>query len=309
MKVLVTGGNGFLGKGVVNKLLNNNYEIKVVRSSKTNLIVKEQVDHLFESYNPDAVIHLAATVGGIGANMANPGKFFYDNMMMGLNIIHASSIWNVKKFVMVGTVCSYPKYCPVPFKESDLWNGYPEETNAPYGISKKALYVMLDSYKKQYNLNSTVLVPCNLYGPNDNFNPSSSHVIPALIKKVVEAQHNDSPSVSCWGSGNATREFLYVDDAAEAIVSSLNIDTQPNPINLGGGVEISIKDLMQKIVGLIGYKGEIIWDASKPDGQPRRFLDTTLAETVLGWKAKTKFDDGLKTTITWYLNNVWNRSL
>lgn len=309
MKVLVTGGSGFLGKSVVNKLLNNNYQIKVVRSNKTNLIVKDQVDQLFDSYQPDAVIHLAATVGGIGANMANPGKFFYDNMMMGLNVIHASSIWDVKKFVMVGTVCSYPKYCSVPFKESDLWNGYPEETNAPYGISKKALYVMLDSYKKQYNLNSTVLVPCNLYGPNDNFNPSSSHVIPALIKKVVEAKHNKSPKVSCWGSGNATREFLYVDDAADAIVSSLQINTGPDPINLGGGVEISIKNLMQKIVDLIEYTGEIEWDTSKPDGQPRRLLDTTFAERALGWKAQTKFDEGLTTTITWYLNNVWNSSL
>lgn len=309
MKVLVTGGSGFLGKSVVNKLLDNNYQIKIVRSQQTNLIVKEQVDQLFDSYAPDAVIHLAASVGGIGANMANPGKFFYDNMMMGLNVIHASKIWNVKKFVMVGTVCSYPKYCNVPFKESDLWNGYPEETNAPYGVSKKALYVMLDAYHKQYSLNSTVLVPCNLYGPHDNFNPNSSHVIPALIKKVVEAKNEGSPSISCWGTGKATREFLYVDDAADAIVSSLNVSTSPQPINLGGGVEISIKELVQKVVGLVRYNGDIEWDCSKPDGQPRRFLDTSLAEQTLGWKAKTKFDDGLQTTIKWYLNNVWNSSL
>lgn len=304
MKVLVTGGSGFLGKSVVNKLLNSNYQIKIVRSNKTNLICKDQVDQLFESYSPDAVIHLAASVGGIGANMANPGKFFYDNMAMGLNVIHASSIWGVKKFVMVGTVCSYPKYCSVPFKETDLWNGYPEETNAPYGIAKKALYVMLDAYKKQYHLNSTVLVPCNLYGPHDNFNPCSSHVIPALIKKVFEAKSAGLPSVSCWGSGKATREFLYVDDAADAVVSSLKVDTSPQPINLGGGLEISINDLMQKVVGLMGYDGKIEWDASKPDGQPRRFLDTTLAESVLGWKAQTKFDDGLKSTIQWYLNSI-----
>lgn len=309
MKILVTGGSGFLGKRLVSLLLKNNYDVKIGQSHLYDLRNKNSSDKLIEDYGPDVVVHLAASVGGIGANMANPGKFFYDNMAMGLNVIHSSCFLGVKKFIMVGTVCSYPKYCSVPFKESDLWNGYPEETNAPYGIAKKALYVMLDSYKKQYNFNSTILVPCNLYGPNDNFKPESSHVIPALIKKLFDAKKSGSEKVICWGTGNATREFLYVDDAALAIMNSIMVDTDSVPINIGGGIEIKIKELVQKIRGLIGYTGQIEWDISKPDGQPRRFLDISRAKNILGWVPETSFDNGLEKTIEWYKNNVWNSSI
>lgn len=309
MKILVTGGAGFLGQSVVQQLSNKNYSTFVVRSKDTNLLIKDAVDRLLKEYQPDVVIHLAATVGGIGANMANPGKFFYENSMMGLNVIHASSECNVKKFVMVGTVCSYPKYCVVPFRENDLWEGYPEETNAPYGVAKKALYVMLDAYKQQYGLNSTVLIPTNLYGPNDNFNPDSSHVIPALIRKIMIAKENNIKSISCWGSGDATREFLYVSDAADAIVDSINIETSQIPINLGGGEEISIRNLMQKLVNSLDYRGEIIWDWSKPDGQPRRFLDCSSAKEILGWQPKVSLNEGLDNTIQWYKKYVWNNRI
>ena len=284
MRILITGGNGFLGKRVVKKLIVNGFDcIKVVRSNETDLTNQDQAEQLLKEYQPAAVIHLAASVGGIGANMINPGKFFYDNMVMGTNVIHSSMKYGVDKFIMVGTVCSYPKYCAVPFVESDLWNGYPEETNAPYGIAKKALYVMLKAYEQQYGFNSTVLIPCNLYGPGDNFDPSSSHVIPALIKKFVDAKNNNETTVSCWGSGNATREFLYVDDAADAICYSLQTHTLADPINLGGGAEISIKNLAEKIGAVVGYSGDIIWDSSKPDGQPRRFLNIDAAKKILNW--------------------------
>ena len=301
--ILITGGAGFLGQQVVKKLEHNGYgSIKVVRSKEHNLINQKQCDSLIRTYNPEAVIHLAASVGGIGANMSNPGKFFYDNIMMGSNIIHSSMECGVKKFVMVGTVCSYPKFCSVPFVENDLWNGYPEETNAPYGIAKKALYVMLKAYEKQYDFNSTVLIPCNLYGPNDNFDPNSSHVIPALIKKFVDAKNNNDKIVECWGSGNATREFLYVNDAADAICYSLNVKTGADPINLGSGCEISIRNLAEKVASMVGFSGEIVWNSSKPDGQPRRFLDVTLAKEILDWTPRTDFDIGLETTIRWYLS-------
>jgi GDP-L-fucose synthase len=222
--------------------------------------------------------------------------------MMGLNVIHYSYMTGVQKFIHVGTVCAYPKYCPVPFKESDIWNGYPEETNAPYGIAKKSLFVMLEAYRKQYGFNSTVLVPCNLYGPRDNFNPNTSHVIPALIKKFVEAKQSGAASVVCWGTGNATREFLYVENAADAIVRSMTIPTGSSPINLGGGQEISIRDLAYKIAGLVGYSGNIEWDSSKPDGQPRRFLDISLAQQILNWNPTTTLDVGLEETVRWYLS-------
>ncbi|NDG33229.1 NAD-dependent epimerase/dehydratase family protein, partial [bacterium] len=229
-----------------------------------------------------------------------PGSFFYQNMMMGLNVIENCRFFDVQKVVQIGTVCSYPKYTPVPFNEDSLWDGYPEETNAPYGIAKKALYVMIEAYKNQYNLNGCVLVPCNLYGPNDNFDPGSSHVIPALIKKFIDAKQNNDTKVECWGSGSATREFLYVDDAAEAIVKSLGVDTDPKPINLGGGVEITIKDLAEKIKLFVGYDGNIAWNSDQPDGQPRRFLDVSRAKKVLNWEPKVDFDAGLKETIEWY---------
>jgi GDP-L-fucose synthase len=302
MKILLTGGNGFLGKYVYETLNIEGYtDIKVFRSNEYDLKDSIQTLNLLDSYKPDIVIHLAATVGGIGANMKNPGKYFYDNMMMGLNLIESSRIVGIHKFIQVGTVCSYPKYCAVPFKEDDLWEGYPEETNAPYGVAKKALYVMLQAYKQQYNFNSTVLIPCNLYGPHDNFNPDSSHVIPALIKKIVDAQAHNLSSVECWGTGNATREFLYAEDAAKAIVSSISVNTDPSPINLGTGQDISIKDLMEKICNILNYKGILEWNTSKPDGQPKRRLDVSLSEKVLGWKSQTTLDDGLKQTIAWYL--------
>ena len=304
MKILITGGSGFLGNSVINQLQISGYSsIKVVRSQEVDLIDQKSTQDLLKSYKPDCVIHLAASVGGIGANMANPGKFFYDNIMMGVNVIHSSMINSVKKFVMVGTVCSYPKFCPIPFVENDLWNGYPEETNAPYGIAKKSLYVMLKAYEQQYQFNSTVLIPCNLYGPNDNFDDNSSHVIPALIKKFWEAKRTDKNKVVCWGTGNATREFLYVNDAAEAIVKSLTITTSSNPINLGGGEEISIKNLAEKVGHCTGFLGNIEWDSSKPDGQPRRYLDISLSNKLLGWKPKTNFDQGLVETIEWYTKN------
>lgn len=304
MRILVTGGHGFLGKYVVEKLFYVGYKnIKQLRSGSTDLRVRGQVEKLIYEFQPDIIIHLAATVGGIGANMASPGTFFYDNMMMGLNLIECSNMIGIRKFIHVGTVCAYPKNCPVPFKESDIWNGYPEETNAPYGIAKKALFVMLDAYHKEYNFNSSILVPSNLYGPGDNFKPETSHVIPAIIKKMVEAKESGASSVTCWGTGSATRDFLYVENAADAIVKSISIDTKPQPINLGSGSEISIRDLTNLIAAKVGFSGEIVWDVSKPDGQPRRLLDISLAQQVLGWNPTIGFDDGLTRTIEWYLSN------
>jgi nucleoside-diphosphate-sugar epimerase len=304
MRILITGGNGFLGKSLVKYLQSCGiYEIFSPRSRNFDLTNPKQTKDLFDYFRPNKVVHLAAVVGGIGANKENPGSFFYKNCMMGLNVIENCRIYNIEKVVQIGTVCSYPKFTPVPFNEGDMWNGYPEETNAPYGIAKKALYTMIRAYADQYNLNGSVLVPCNLYGPNDNFDPGSSHVIPALIKKFVEAKTNKDKSVVCWGTGNATREFLYVDDASKAISKSLEIDTGPDPINLGGGSEIKIKDLAEKIGSFVGYDGTIEWDSSKPDGQPRRFLDISRAKEILNWVPSVTFDHGLKNTIEWYLNN------
>lgn len=301
MKVLVTGGAGFLGKYVIKELADQNYnDVVVIRSKDYDLRSCQDTYRMFADHSPDAVIHLAAVVGGIGANKENPGRFFYDNMMMGLNIIEGSRLYNVKKFVQVGTVCSYPKYCAVPFQEKDMWSGYPEETNAPYGVAKKALYVMLGAYKEQYGMNSTIVVPSNLYGPYDNFDPASSHVIPALIKKIHDAQSMGNSKVTVWGSGKATREFLYASDAARAIVLSLSQNTSSDPMNLGGGIEISIKDLTNLIADLMNFKGSIDWDDSKPDGQPRRCVDSTLAHACLGWKAMVSLKDGLQQTISWY---------
>ena len=308
-KVIVTGGAGFLGQSVVKKLLEAGFDpskIVIPRKADIDLTKEANVIKLYEDHQPDIVVHLAAEVGGIGANMENPGRFFYANMSMGLNLVEQARVHNIKKFVFVGTACAYPKFCPSPFKEEDLWNGYPEETNAPYGVAKKAIYLMLEAYQQQYGLKSAVLIPVNLYGPNDNFNPASSHVVPALIRKCVAAKNNKEPFIECWGTGSATRDFLYVDDAANGIIEAvLKIDS-PIPINLGSGSEIRIKDLIDKIVKYCEYDGEVRWNSSKPDGQPRRLLDISKAKELLGWEPKQNFDDGLRQTVEWYKNNIEN---
>ena len=298
--ILITGGSGFLGSHVAQRLKDG--RLIIPRSSSTDLKDKHQCEQLFYREQPDAVIHLAATCGGIGANRENPGKYFYDNMLMGLNIIECCNSFNIGKLIIVGTVCSYPKHCPVPFKEEDIWNGYPEETNAPYGIAKKSLYIMAKAYQEQYGLNSTVLIPSNLYGPRDNFKDESSHVIPALIKKIYKAKAGNLPNVEIWGDGTPTREFLYADDAARAIVSSLYIDTDAEPINIGTGEEISIRDLANKIKDIIQYNGDILFNSSYPNGQPRRCVDTKKAKNLLGFTPSMTLDVGLKNTIDWYMS-------
>jgi len=305
MKILVTGGAGFLGQNVVKKLLSQGYQdVVVVRKADCDLTNFEQTGSYLRSVSPDVILHLAADVGGIGANMVNPGRFFYNNISMGINLVEHARLMNIKKFVFVSTVCCYPKFCPAPFQESEIWNGYPEETNAPYGIAKKSIMVMMQSYKAQYGLNGCVVIPTNLYGPNDSFDDDKSHVIPALIKKLVGAKRDNLPSIQCWGSGNATREFLYVKDASCGIVRGLEKIDDPYPINLGSGFEISIRDLVYKIKDMVGYEGIIQWDCNKPDGQPRRFLDISRAKNLLDWEAKTDFDAGLKNTIEYYLSTL-----
>ncbi len=307
MKIVITGGAGFLGSFVVEKLKDRGCKkIFIPRSKDYNLIENEHIKKLYGDAKPDIVIHLAAVVGGIGANRENPGRFFYENLMMGVQLMEQARLAGIEKFIAVGTICSYPKFTPIPFKEEDLWNGYPEETNAPYGIAKKALLVQAQAYRQQYGLNSIYLLPVNLYGPSDNFDPGSSHVIPALIKKCFDAIKNNENEIVVWGTGKATREFLYVEDCAEGIVLATERYNKPDPVNLGAGFEISIKELAELIVELTGFKGKINWDITKPDGQPRRCLDTTKAEKEFGFKAKTKFDEGLKRTIQWYKNNYIN---
>ena len=305
-KIVVTGGNGFLGKSVCKKLRENKeYDVHCLYGKQHwDLTNQKQVDYLYKEQKPDVIVHLAARVGGIGVNKANPGLFFYENLAMGMNLIEtARKYGKLKKFIMIGTVCSYPKYTPVPFKEESLWSGYPEETNAPYGISKKTLTEMLAAYNQQYGLNCTNLIPVNMYGPHDNFNPESSHVIPALILKFAKAIENDEKEVKVWGTGKASREFLYVDDCAEAIKRSVEIDTTPEPINIGTGSEISIFNLAEKIKDLMGYKGDIVFNSNGLDGQPRRCLDTSKAKQILGFEAETKFKKGLGDTIDWYYKN------
>ncbi|OGC47745.1 GDP-fucose synthetase [candidate division WWE3 bacterium RIFCSPHIGHO2_01_FULL_42_13] len=298
-KVLVTGGAGFLGSHVVSHLRKRRgNNIVVPRQKQVDLRILNNCLKITRKI--DLVIHLAGNVGGIGYNQANPGTLFYDNLMMGVNLIEACRFNSVKKIVIVGTICSYPKYTPVPFKESDLWNGYPEETNAPYGVAKKALLVMAQAYKQQYGLNSVYLLPVNLYGPGDHFDPKVSHVIPALIKKFVEAKKTGEKQVTVWGTGKATREFFYVDDAARAIVLAAEKLNILEPVNIGAGFEISVKALANLIKNLVGYKGKIVWDTSKPDGQPRRMLDTSKARKLFGFQAKTGFEEGLTKTISWY---------
>lgn len=300
-RICVTGGGGFLGKRVVDKLRERGCrEMFVVRRRDYDLVRGADVERMYNDARPDVVIHLAAEVGGIGANRENPGRYFYANLMMGAQLIEAARLHGTSKFVQTGTICAYPKHTPVPFKEEDLWNGYPEETNAPYGVAKKALLVQCQAYREQYGLNAIYLLPVNLYGPGDNFDPRSSHVIPALIKKFVDAVETRAPHVEVWGTGAATREFLYVDDAAEGIVLATERYDGAEPVNLGTNSEISIRDLTNLIAAETGFKGEIVWDTTKPDGQPRRALDTTRAREMFGFEARTSFAQGLRSTIDWY---------
>lgn len=301
-KVVLTGGSGFLGRYVLERLTAHGAtEIFVPRSRSYNLCHREEVERLYAEQRPEIMIHLAATVGGIGANRSNPGRFFYENMAMGLHVIEeARRYGQLQKLVIVGTTCSYPKHVPTPFQEEDLWNGYPEETNAPYAIAKKALLVMAQGYREQYGLHSIYLIPANLYGPGDNFKPDSSHVIPALIRKFVHAKEMALPFVEVWGTGKASREFLYVEDAAEGIVLAALRYSKKNPVNLGTGSEIRIKELTEEICELVGYEGEIVWDTSKPDGQPRRQLDVRKALREFDFQAQTDLNTGLAKTIKWY---------
>jgi len=300
-RITVTGGAGFLGARVVEKLRAAGAgEVFIPRSRDYDLTDMGAVKRLYADAKPQVVIHLAAVVGGIGANRANPGKFFYDNLMMGAQLMEEGRKAGVEKFAAIGTICAYPKFAPVPFKEDDLWNGYPEETNAPYGLAKKMLLVQAQAYRAQYGFNAIYLLPVNLYGPGDNFKPESSHVIPALIKKFVAAAEEGQNEAVVWGTGRATREFLYVDDCAQAVCLAAARYDKPEPVNIGAGFEITIKDLAGVIARLTGFTGKIVWDATKPDGQPRRMLDTSRAYAEFGFKARTHFEEGLKKTIEWY---------
>lgn len=300
-RIVVTGGAGFLGSHVVELLQLKGYEqVMVPRSKEYDLITEDGIKRMFSDLRPDVIIHLAAVVGGIGANMENPGKFLYDNLMMGTQLIEQSRVHGLEKFVAIGTICAYPKFTPVPFKEEDIWIGYPEETNAPYGLAKKMMLVQSQAYRDQYDFNSVYLLPVNLYGPRDNFDLQSSHVIPALIRKCLDAIDQSKDEIVCWGTGVATREFIYVEDAAEGIIKAMEHYNGSDPVNIGSGFEISIKDLVELIAELTGFQGSIVWDSSKPDGQPRRCLDVTKAEKEFGFKAQTQFREGLKKTIEWY---------
>ena len=300
-RVCVTGGAGFLGSFVVEKLKQRGArEIFIPTIDKYDLTLESDILRMLEDANPDIIIHLAAQVGGIGANLEHPAEFFYNNLMMGVQLMHQAWKRGVSKFVAIGTVCAYPKFTPVPFKEDDIWMGYPEETNAPYGLAKKMLLVQAQAYRQQYGYDAIFLLPVNLYGPRDNFNPSSSHVIPALIRKCLEAQDAGAKELVVWGDGSPTREFLYVEDAAEGIVLASEKYSSSDPVNLGSGHEISIKDLAELIARLTGFEGKLVWDTSKPNGQPRRALDVTRARDRFGFTAKVGFEDGLRRTIDWY---------
>lgn len=306
-RICVTGGAGFLGQAVIKKLIERGAKqehIFIPRSSQYNLVNGDDIDRMLDDSQPDMIIHLAAQVGGIGANREHPAEFFYANLMMGVQLIHKAWERGIEKFVAVGTICAYPKFTPLPFKEEDIWNGYPEETNAPYGLAKKMLLVQSQAYRDQYGYNSIYLLPVNLYGPGDNFNPNSSHVIPALIKKCVDAQEADDEEIVVWGDGSPTREFLYVDDAAEGILLAAEHYNDSEPVNLGSGMEISIKDLVETIAKATGFTGKLVWDTSKPNGQPRRCLDVTRAKEWFGFEAQMPFDEGLKRTVAWYRKNM-----
>jgi len=300
-KILLTGGGGFVGAYVLTELLKRGVDkknITIPRSKEFDLRKENVCDKLTRGV--DIVIHLAGNVGGIGYNRENPATLFYDNIMMGVNLIESARVQKVKKFVQIGTICAYPKYTPVPFNESNLWNGYPEETNAPYGIAKKTLLVMLQSYRDQYGFNGIYLLPVNIYGPGDNFNPKSSHVIAAIIKRIYDAKKTGVKEITVWGDGSATREFFYVEDAAQAIILATERYNGSEPVNIGAGFEISIKDLTEKLVTLMKFKGRLVWDKTKPNGQLRRCLDVSKAEKEFGFRATTKFDEGLKKTVEWY---------
>lgn len=300
-KIIVTGGAGFLGRHVVEEFARRGArEIIVPEYPKVDLRERDSVRDLLESTRPDLIVHLAASVGGIGANRAAPGTFFYDNMVMGLHILEQARRIGTKKVVVAGTICAYPKFTPVPFREDELWNGYPEETNAPYGIAKKALLVMAQSYRQEFGCNFVMLFPVNLYGPHDNFDLKTSHVIPAMIRKFYEAKQRGEPNVVLWGDGSPTREFLYVGDAARGFALAAERYDEPDPVNLGAGFEISMRELAAKIAKLVDYQGEIVWDAQMPNGQPRRMLDTTRAKQRFGFQAQVHFDEGLRTTFEWY---------
>lgn len=298
--VMVTGGNGFLGRHVVRRLRERGASVFVADTNRYDLRDLEDIRCALKDVKPQMVIHLAARVGGIGANREHPAEFLYDNLMMGVPLLHECWAAGVAKFVALGTICCYPKFTPVPFREEDLWNGYPEETNAPYGLAKKMLLVQSQAYRQQYGFNSIFIMPVNLYGPGDNFDPASSHVIPALIKKCVEARDRGEVSIEVWGDGTPTREFLYVEDAALGILLAAERYNQSDPVNLGSAFEISIRDLVQMIARLTGFKGELVWDTSKPNGQPRRKLDTSRAKERFGFEAQTPFEEGLRRTIEWY---------
>ena len=303
-RVLVTGGSGFLGSFVVEKLKQRNAaEVFVPRSSHYDLRQPEGISRMLQDFKADMIIHLAALAGGIGANRARPAEFFYNNLMMGVPLFHQAWENGIEKFVAVGSICSYPKFTPLPFKEENLWDGYPEETNAPYGLAKKMLLVQSQSYRQQYGYNSIYLMPVNLYGPRDNFNLETSHVIPALIRKAVEAGERGDQEILAWGDGSPTREFLYVEDAAEGIVTAAENYNGSEPVNLGSGQEISIKDLVEMVVRLTDFNGQIVWQTDKPNGQPRRALDVSRAQEYFGWRAQVPFEEGMRRTIKWFKEN------
>jgi GDP-L-fucose synthase len=307
-RVCVTGGAGFLGSFVVEKLKARGANIYVPTIEEYDLTKIDSIKRMYDVSQPDLVIHLAAQVGGIGANREHPAEFFYNNLMMGVQLIHEAYERKIEKFVALGTICAYPKFTPVPFKEEDLWNGYPEETNAPYGLAKKMLLVQSQAYRDQYGYNSIFLMPVNLYGPRDNFNPESSHVIPALIRKCLEAKDAGRDTIEVWGDGSPTRGFLYVEDAAEGILLASEKYNKSDPVNLGSSIEISIKDLITLIAKLTGFEGKITWDTSKPNGQPRRGLDVSRAEKEFGFKAQVGFEEGLRRTIDWYIEKTKKES-
>ena len=303
-RIAVTGGAGFLGRYVIKGLEKRGCKsILVPKIEDYDLVQMADIVRMYSDMKPDIVIHLAAVVGGIGANREHPGEFFYKNLMMGVQLIEQGRLHNIEKFVAIGTICAYPKFTPVPFKEDELWNGYPEETNAPYGLAKKMLLVQSQAYRAEYGFNSIFLLPVNLYGPGDNFDPASSHVIPALIKKCFDAIESGADHIDCWGTGNVSREFIYAGDAAEGILFSTELYNGGEPVNIGAGFEITIKELAEKIAKLTGFEGELRWDSSQPDGQPRRRLDVSRAKKLFGFEAKMPFEEGLKATIEWYRKN------